>query len=89
MTDNFVLSLIVGIFWHLFLIACVLLRCTWTPMIPFYPLVLFGLGWLLNTLYPWAGTWAVAAVHLWLAAILIRNVLRRPSRNDGEPKSET
>ena len=63
-TDTFVLLLIVWSFWIAYWLMCVVLRHTWTPMIPFAPLVLFGLGWLLNHVHLWVGTSTVAALHL-------------------------
>jgi hypothetical protein len=81
---NVVLIGILGSFWILWWCCAVWAKRSWIPVIPFVPLVLFGLGVLLNSVADWLGTLITAGVHVYFLARLAVAIFRTP--NEQHPK---
>ena len=85
-TDTLALLAVLVVFWSAWWIIAALARRSWLPVIPVYPLVLFGAGYALNYLHAWIGTAAVVGLHTVLLGWMIRSALRKPRDADG-PKA--
>jgi hypothetical protein len=76
----------IWIFWLAWWLLALIAKRSWLPVLAVYPWGLFALGYLANKLSPWAGTTAMAAVHVVLLMNMARDALRRPSGKNGGPQ---
>lgn len=82
-SDTVILLVIVWGFWTVWWLLAVAARRSYIPVVPLYPLAFLGTGYLLDKVYPWAGTFAVGAIHLVLAAGMVRAAMRKPPGGNG------
>jgi hypothetical protein len=73
------LVLVIG-FWTAWFILCIVFKRSWIPVIPFVPLVAFGLGLGLNKIHEWAGTAVVGIAHMLVLLKMIRPFVAKTKR---------
>ena len=79
-SDLRMLLVMLIVFWGAWWVLAIVAKRSSVPVIPLVPLGLVAIGSLLNLLHPWAGTLAVAVLHLILLARMTHDAVRRPNQ---------